>query len=112
MTFTSASTPSKHERYSLFIFLMTVYHPNVSSRSQLNEEASDKVLEVETEYNKKRRPHYEKRSAVLRRIPGFWKEVILSHGALEQFFSRADKEVLDHLVEVSCFSYSFPSLFA
>jgi template-activating factor I len=72
---------------------------------QLNEEASDKVLEVETEYNKKRRPHYEKRSIALRRIPGFWKDVILSHSSLEQFFSPADKDVLDHLVEVSSLPY-------
>lgn len=42
---------------------------------QVNDEASDKVLAVEQEYNKKRRPIYMQRNAVFARIPQFWKKV-------------------------------------
>lgn len=42
---------------------------------QVNDEASDKVLAVEQEYNKKRRPIYTQRNAVFARIPQFWKKV-------------------------------------
>ena len=42
----------------------------------LNDEASERVLEVEKEYNRLRRPHYRERSALLRKIPGFWSKVV------------------------------------
>eukprot|EP00878_Enallax_costatus_P028127 GHUV01030342.1.p1 GENE.GHUV01030342.1~~GHUV01030342.1.p1 ORF type:complete len:100 (+),score=20.40 GHUV01030342.1:250-549(+) len=42
---------------------------------QINDEASDRVLAVEQEYNKKRRPVYAQRNAALSQIPGFWKRV-------------------------------------
>lgn len=39
---------------------------------QINEEASDKVLEVEQKYNVVRKPVYDKRSEVIKAIPDFW----------------------------------------
>eukprot|EP00882_Tetradesmus_deserticola_P021056 GHRQ01022778.1.p4 GENE.GHRQ01022778.1~~GHRQ01022778.1.p4 ORF type:complete len:104 (+),score=9.44 GHRQ01022778.1:517-828(+) len=42
---------------------------------QINDEASDRVLAVEQEFNKRRRPIYRERSYSLSRIPGFWKKV-------------------------------------
>lgn len=39
---------------------------------QINEEASDKVLEVEQQYNEKRKPVYEKRNDIIKSIPDFW----------------------------------------
>lgn len=38
----------------------------------MNEEASDKVLEVEQKYNELRRPVYEKRNEIIKSIPDFW----------------------------------------
>jgi hypothetical protein len=38
----------------------------------VNEEASDKVLEVEQKYNEIRRPVYNKRNDIIRSIPDFW----------------------------------------
>lgn len=39
---------------------------------QVNEEASDKVLEVERKYNKIRRPVYVRRNEIISSIPDFW----------------------------------------
>lgn len=38
----------------------------------MNEEASDKVLEVEQKYNEVRRPIYQKRNEVIQGIADFW----------------------------------------
>lgn len=39
---------------------------------QINEEASDKVLEVEQKFNEVRKPVYDKRSEIIKSIPDFW----------------------------------------
>lgn len=39
---------------------------------QINEEASDKVLEVEQKYNEIRKPIYDKRNDIIKSIPDFW----------------------------------------
>ncbi|TQD75031.1 hypothetical protein C1H46_039400 [Malus baccata] len=39
---------------------------------KINEEASDKVLEVEQKYNEVRRPVYDKRNDIIKSIPDFW----------------------------------------
>lgn len=39
---------------------------------QINEEASEKVLEVEQKYNEIRKPVYDKRNDVIKSIPDFW----------------------------------------
>lgn len=39
---------------------------------QINEEASDKVLEVEQKYNEIRKPIYDKRNDIVKSIPDFW----------------------------------------
>ena len=43
---------------------------------QINEEASDKVLEVEKQFNKVRRPIFNKRSEAISKIPEFWITVV------------------------------------
>lgn len=39
---------------------------------QLNEKASEEILKVEQKYNKLRKPFYEKRNDLIRKIPNFW----------------------------------------
>lgn len=38
----------------------------------LNEKASDEILKVEQKYNKLRKPYFEKRNDIIKRIPNFW----------------------------------------
>lgn len=39
---------------------------------QINEEASDKVVELEQKYNVIRKPIYDKRNDIIKCIPDFW----------------------------------------
>ncbi len=41
----------------------------------MNDEASVKVLEVEMQYNQRRRPVYQKRNSLIRNIEDFWQNV-------------------------------------
>lgn len=42
----------------------------------LNEEASEEILKVEQKYNRLRKPHFEQRTDLTRRIPNFWMTVV------------------------------------
>lgn len=57
---------SSHSEYrSDKLFLFSIFF-------QINEEASEKVLEVEQKYNEIRKPVYDKRNDVIKSIPDFW----------------------------------------
>lgn len=38
----------------------------------LNEKASEEILKVEQKYNKLRKPFFEKRNEIIKKIPKFW----------------------------------------
>ena len=44
----------------------------------LNEKASEEILKVEQKYNKLRKPHYEKRNELIKKIPNFWVTAVRS----------------------------------
>ncbi|BBN06646.1 template-activating factor I [Marchantia polymorpha subsp. ruderalis] len=64
---------------------------------RVNEEASDKVLEVEQRYNEIRRPVYNKRNEIIHNIPDFWLTAFLSHPVLNELLSDEDQKVFKYL---------------
>ncbi|GAV72331.1 NAP domain-containing protein [Cephalotus follicularis] len=64
---------------------------------KVNEEASDKVLEVEQKYNEIRRPVYNKRNEIIKSIPDFWLTAFLSHPALCVLLSEEDQKIFKYL---------------
>jgi len=64
---------------------------------KVNEEASDKVLEVEQKYNEIRRPVYVKRNEIIKAIPDFWLTAFLSHPALCDLLSEEDQKIFNYL---------------
>ncbi|KAK2994640.1 hypothetical protein RJ640_025694 [Escallonia rubra] len=64
---------------------------------KVNEEASDKVIEVEQKYNEIRRPVYAKRREIIKSIPDFWLTAFLSHPALGDLFSEEDQKIFKYL---------------
>ncbi|PKA59448.1 hypothetical protein AXF42_Ash016471 [Apostasia shenzhenica] len=64
---------------------------------KINEEASDKVLEVEQKYNEVRQPVYRKRNEIIQSIPDFWLTAFMSHPALGQLLNEEDQKILKHL---------------
>lgn len=64
---------------------------------QKNEEANDKVLEIEEIYIKKRRPIYQRRNEVIQKIPEFWLTAFLSHPHLRELLTEEDQKALKYL---------------
>ncbi|ERM94443.1 hypothetical protein AMTRI_Chr04g252890 [Amborella trichopoda] len=64
---------------------------------KVNEEASDKVLEVEQKYNEIRRPVYNKRKEIIQTIPDFWLTAFQSHPALGELLTEEDEKVFKYL---------------
>ncbi|XAR51747.1 hypothetical protein NMG60_11006466 [Bertholletia excelsa] len=64
---------------------------------KVNEEASEKVLEVEQKYNEVRRPVYTKRNEIIKSIPDFWLTAFLSHPALGELFTEEDSKIFKYL---------------
>lgn len=64
---------------------------------KVNEEASDKVLEIEQKYNEIRRPVYQKRNEIIKSIPDFWLTAFLSHPVLFDFITEEDQKILKYL---------------
>ncbi|XP_028763436.1 NAP1-related protein 2-like isoform X1 [Neltuma alba] len=64
---------------------------------KINEEASDKVLEIEQKYNEIRKPVYEKRNEIIKTIPDFWTTAFLSHPALGEVLNEEDQKIFKYL---------------
>ncbi|XP_073122899.1 NAP1-related protein 2-like isoform X2 [Henckelia pumila] len=64
---------------------------------KINEEASDKVLEVEQKYNAIRKPIYDKRNEHIKSIPDFWLTAFMSHPALGELLTEKDQKVFKYL---------------
>ncbi|GIL65558.1 hypothetical protein Vafri_19306 [Volvox africanus] len=67
---------------------------------KVNDEASDRVLAVEQEYNKKRRPIYAERAEIIRKVPQFWQRVLSSHPTLADLLTDDDLAVLEYATEL------------
>lgn len=67
---------------------------------KVNGEADLKVLAIEQEYNKLRKPIYAKRAEVLAQWPQFWKTALKHHPDLSDLLSTKDEEVLEYLTQV------------
>lgn len=67
---------------------------------KINEEASDKLLEVEQQFNEIRRPVYSRRKDIIQSIPDFWLTAFLSHPILGDLINENDQKILKHLVSL------------
>ncbi|KAL2523102.1 NAP1-related protein 2 [Forsythia ovata] len=64
---------------------------------KVNEEASEKVLEVEQKYNEIRRPVYVRRNEIISSIPDFWITAFLSHPSLGDLLNEEDQKIFKYL---------------
>ncbi|GMH39654.1 hypothetical protein BSKO_07552 [Bryopsis sp. KO-2023] len=67
---------------------------------KVNDEASDKVMKIQQEYNKIREPLYVKRNAIIRKIPEFWKTALHNHPTFRDVITEDDESALFYLTEV------------
>ncbi|CAL8106216.1 unnamed protein product [Orchesella dallaii] len=59
---------------------------------KLNDKASNEKNQVESKYNKLRKPYHDKRAAVIERIPEFWANAIITHPQIWMFLDEDDEE--------------------
>ena len=64
---------------------------------ELNEKASKEILQVETKYNKLRKPYYDKRAAVIEKIPNFWVNAIVNHPQISMLVDEEEEDCLHFL---------------
>ncbi|KAG6389999.1 hypothetical protein SASPL_151475 [Salvia splendens] len=67
---------------------------------KINEEASEKVLELEQKYNEIRKPVYEKRNEIIKSIPDFWLTAFMSHPALSELLTDEDQKIFKYLINL------------
>ena len=60
-------------------------------------EASEEILKVEQKYNKLRRPFYDKRNEIIKRIPKFWLTAFVNHPQISVIIDEEEEECLQFL---------------
>ncbi|KAL5216642.1 hypothetical protein ABZP36_008043 [Zizania latifolia] len=67
---------------------------------KVNEEACDKVLELEQKYNEVRRPIYVQRNEIIKEISDFWLTAFLSHPVIGELLTEDDQKIFKHLESI------------
>ncbi|XP_055612682.1 protein SET [Uranotaenia lowii] len=63
----------------------------------LNEKASEEILKVEQKYNALRKPYFQKRNEIIRKIPSFWVTAILNHPQISGILEEEEEECLQFM---------------
>merc|ERR1719328_580503 len=70
---------------------------NQNEIDALNEQASEEILKVEQKYNKLRRPYYDKRNDIIKRIPKFWLTAFINHPQITAIIEEDEEDCLQYL---------------
>jgi template-activating factor I len=66
----------------------------------LNEKASEEILKVEQKYNKMRKPFFEKRNDLIKKIPNFWVTAFVNHPQISAILDEEEEECLHYLTKL------------
>ncbi|KRX95097.1 Protein SET [Trichinella pseudospiralis] len=66
----------------------------------LNEKASEEILKVEQKYNKLRKPHFERRDELIKKVPHFWVSAFVNHPQIAPILDEDEEECLHHLTKL------------
>jgi len=67
---------------------------------QLNEKASEEILKVEQKYNKLRKPFFQKRNDLIKKIPNFWVTAFVNHPQISAILDEEEEECLHYLTKL------------
>lgn len=67
---------------------------------QLNEKASEEILKVEQKYNQLRKPFFEKRNGIIKKIPNFWVTSFVNHPQISSILDDEEEECLHYLTKL------------
>jgi len=68
--------------------------------STLEKDCREEQIEVQCKYDAMKTKHFDTRAELVKKIPHFWKEVLLNFGTPAGLIHPDEVEVLDHLVDV------------
>jgi len=68
---------------------------------ELNDKATEEILEVERKYNRLRKPLYERRNQAIRKIPEFWVKVFTTQEMLAALLIENDLAAFKYLRELN-----------
>lgn len=63
----------------------------------LNEKASEEIIKVEQKYNKLRKPFFEKRNDIIKRIPNFWVTAFVNHPQISAILEEDEEDCMHYL---------------
>jgi len=66
----------------------------------LNETASEEILVVEQKYNKLRKPYFDKRNDIIKRIPNFWVTAFVNHPQISVILDEDEEDCLHYLTKL------------
>lgn len=66
----------------------------------LNEKASEEILIVEQKYNKLRKPFFDSRNELIKKIPNFWVTAFVNHPQISAILDEEEEDCLHHLNKV------------
>jgi len=73
---------------------------NQNEIDALNEQASEEILKVEQKYNKLRKPFYEKRNEIIKRVPKFWLTAFINHPQISALIEEEEEDCLQYLTKL------------
>merc|ERR1719479_86425 len=66
---------------------------NQNEIDALNEQASEEILKVEQKYNKLRRPYFDKRNEIIKRVPKFWLTAFINHPQISAIIEEEEEDI-------------------
>ena len=68
-------------------------------------EASEEILKVEQKYNKLRRPYFDKRNEIIKRVPKFWLTAFINHPQISAIIEEDEEDCLQYLNKLEVEEY-------
>jgi len=68
---------------------------------QLDQQQAERILELQREYNLKKKPFYAARQETIKAIAFFWSEALVAHPNLSPLITAKDEEVLKSLSHIN-----------
>jgi len=78
---------------------------NQNEIDALNEQASEEILKVEQKYNKLRRPFFDKRNEIIKRVPKFWLTAFINHPQISAIIEEEEEDCLQYLNKLEVEEY-------
>lgn len=66
----------------------------------LNEKASEEILNIERNYNRLKKPHFEKRNDIIKKIPNFWVTTFVNHPQLSPLIDDEEVDCLQYVTKI------------